>query len=77
MPVVRWRSAEMFASGDAERSRVDIPGNLAQLRFLADLATHFDGGPIATELAQKGTFKKNDLKERIMAETKSFRQSWK
>ncbi len=46
-------------------------------RFLADLATHFDGGPIATELAQKGTFKKNDLKERIMAETKSFRQSWK
>lgn len=38
MPVVRWRSADMFASGDAERSRVDIPGNLSQLRFLANLA---------------------------------------
>jgi len=50
MPVVRWRSAEMFASGDAERSRVDIPGNLAQLRFLADLAP--DHAPVNVAVAQ-------------------------
>jgi len=46
-------------------------------RFLADLATHFDGGPIATELAQKQTFKGNDLKNQIMAEVKRFRSTWK
>jgi F-type H+-transporting ATPase subunit alpha len=46
-------------------------------RFLADLATHFDGGPLATELATKQTFKGSDLKDRIMAETKRFRSTWK
>jgi F-type H+-transporting ATPase subunit alpha len=46
-------------------------------RFLGDLATHFDGGPMATELATKLTFKGSDLKERILAETKSFRSTWK
>ncbi len=46
-------------------------------RFLSDLATHFDGGAIATELATKQTFKGNDLKDRIIAETKSFRSTWK
>jgi len=46
-------------------------------RFLADLATHFDGGALATELAQKQTFKGSDLKERIIAAIKTFRASWK
>jgi F-type H+-transporting ATPase subunit alpha len=46
-------------------------------RFLSDLAVHFDGGAIATELAQKQTFKGSDLKDRIMAAIKSFRASWK
>jgi F-type H+-transporting ATPase subunit alpha len=46
-------------------------------RFLGDLSTHFDGGPIAKELAAKLTFKGNDLRDRIIAEVKSFRASWK
>ncbi len=46
-------------------------------RFLSDLAAHFDGHTIAVELAQKQTFKGNDLKNQVMAETKRFRSTWK
>ena len=46
-------------------------------RFLSDLASHMGGGPLAKELAEKLSFKGNDLKDRIMAEIKSFRSSWK
>ena len=46
-------------------------------RFLTDLAAHFDGHTIAVELAQKQTFKGNDLKNQVMAETKRFRSTWK
>ncbi len=46
-------------------------------RFLSDLATSMDGGPIATELATKQTFKGSDLKDRILAEVKRFRSTWK
>jgi F-type H+-transporting ATPase subunit alpha len=46
-------------------------------RFLSDLASHMGGGPLAKELAEKLSFKGNDLKDRIMAEIKSFRASWK
>jgi F-type H+-transporting ATPase subunit alpha len=46
-------------------------------RFLADLTSFFDGNPISKELAEKLTFKGNDLKDRIVAESKKFRASWK
>ncbi|MEN9785622.1 MAG: synthase alpha subunit [Pseudomonadota bacterium] len=46
-------------------------------RFLSDLAASMDGGPIATELATKQTFKGSDLKDRILAEVKRFRSTWK
>jgi len=46
-------------------------------RFLVDLAAHFDGHELAVQLAQRQTFKGNDLKNQIMAETKRFRSTWK
>ncbi|MFZ5482326.1 MAG: F0F1 ATP synthase subunit alpha [Myxococcota bacterium] len=46
-------------------------------RFLADMTSYFDGNPLSKELAEKLTFKGNDLKDRILAETKKFRASWK
>lgn len=50
MPVVRWKSEAMFASGDVDASRRDIPSSLSQLRFLADLAP--DHAPVNVALAQ-------------------------
>jgi F-type H+-transporting ATPase subunit alpha len=48
-------------------------------RFLNDLAVHFEGPQkaITDELAQKLTFKNNDLKARILAAANAFRKSWK
>jgi F-type H+/Na+-transporting ATPase subunit alpha len=46
--------------------------------FIADLTTHFEASHqgLINEIAEKGTFKKNDLKPRIIAEIKSFRSTW-
>jgi len=48
-------------------------------RFLADLVTHFEGSAagLTRELAAKFSFKGNDLKDRIVAESRSFRTTWK
>ncbi|MDP2313732.1 MAG: F0F1 ATP synthase subunit alpha, partial [Pseudomonadota bacterium] len=46
-------------------------------RFLSDLSVHLESHPVAQELAQKLTFKGNDLKERALATVKSFRSTWK
>ncbi len=46
-------------------------------RFLSDLAVHLETNPVAQELAQKLTFKGNDLKERSLQAVKSFRATWK
>jgi F-type H+-transporting ATPase subunit alpha len=48
-------------------------------RFLADLVTHFEGSAngLTKELAAKFSFKGNDLKDRIVAESRSFRTTWK
>jgi F-type H+-transporting ATPase subunit alpha len=46
-------------------------------RFLGDLRNHFSGHALGKELAQKMTFKGNDLKDRIVAEIKKFRSTWK
>ena len=48
-------------------------------RFLGDLTTHFEGAAsaIREELSAKFSFKGNNLKDRIVAESKSFRSTWK
>ena len=48
-------------------------------RFLADLVTHFEGSgkALTAELSAKFSFKGTDLKERIVADSRSFRSTWK
>jgi F-type H+-transporting ATPase subunit alpha len=46
-------------------------------RFLGDLALHLETNAVASELAQKLTFKGNDLKDRSLAVIKAFRATWK
>jgi F-type H+-transporting ATPase subunit alpha len=48
-------------------------------RFLGDLIVHFEGSAkaLTAELAAKFTFKGNDLKDRIVAESRAFRSTWK
>jgi F-type H+/Na+-transporting ATPase subunit alpha len=54
----------------------DVPVNDVR-RFLVDLRNHFAAHAIGKELGEKLTFKGNDLKKRIIDETKSFRSTWK
>ncbi|MBU0606531.1 MAG: F0F1 ATP synthase subunit alpha [Armatimonadetes bacterium] len=52
---------------------------MAQIgRFLADLTAHFQARQQAllAELLQKGTFKGNDIKERMVAAIAAFKQTW-
>ncbi len=48
------------------------------VQFCADLSRHFEANQseLLAEILERGTFKKNDLRERIVAEIKDFRQSW-
>ncbi len=48
-------------------------------RFLGDLVTHFEGSAkaLTAELTAKFSFKGNDLKDRIVRESRSFRTTWK
>ena len=48
-------------------------------RFIRDLMVHFEGAqkPMFKELSDKLTFKGSDLRERLLAACKSFRQTWK
>jgi F-type H+-transporting ATPase subunit alpha len=47
-------------------------------RFLADLTAHFQTrqAPLLQELLQKRTFKGNDLKDRMIAVIRGFKQTW-
>ena len=45
-------------------------------RFLGDLRNHFQAHAVGKELGEKLTFKGNDLKKRIVDETKAFRATW-
>ncbi|NOY24566.1 MAG: F0F1 ATP synthase subunit alpha [Oligoflexia bacterium] len=48
-------------------------------RFIVDLTTHFEKNQadLLTEIVTRGTFKKSDLQDRVVAAIKSFRASWK
>ena len=46
--------------------------------FIADLTTHFQAShaDLLSEIKTRGTFKKNDLKDRVVSAIRSFRSSW-
>ncbi len=48
-------------------------------RFIRDLTTFFDKseGALLNEIVERGTFKKSDLRDRVVAAIKSFRSTWK
>ncbi|MCK6502504.1 F0F1 ATP synthase subunit alpha [Myxococcota bacterium] len=48
-------------------------------RFIRDLTHHFEKNHAAllVEIIDKGTFKKSDLRDRVVAAIKSFRSTWK
>ena len=48
------------------------------VKFCADLSRHFEANhsELLAEIVERGTFKKSDLRERVVAEIKDFRQSW-
>ena len=48
-------------------------------RYIADLTAHFEASQkgLLSEIIEKGTFKKNDLRARIETAIKAFRNTWK
>jgi F-type H+-transporting ATPase subunit alpha len=46
--------------------------------FIADLSTHFNGshGDLLKDIREIATFKKNDLKDRVVNAIKEFRSTW-
>ena len=48
------------------------------VRFVADLSNHFTAShqDLLKELLEVATFKKNDLKDRIVAAIKAFKGTW-
>ena len=46
--------------------------------FISDLSTHFEAKhpDLLKEIREVATFKKNDLKERVMSAIKAFHSTW-
>ncbi len=57
---------------------VDGVGEKDVVRFMQDLDGHIRGShaDLIAEIAERGTFKKSDLRDRIIAAVKSFASSW-
>jgi F-type H+-transporting ATPase subunit alpha len=53
-----------------------IPRNV--ISFIGDLSSHFNSaqGDLLKEILEKSTFKKSDLKDRVIAAIKAFRSTW-
>jgi F-type H+-transporting ATPase subunit alpha len=70
MQIVHLLAGSSGACDDLETD--DVVG------FIADLSTHFNGshGDLLKDIREIATFKKNDLKERVVNAIKKFRSTW-
>jgi len=50
----------------------------AVVKFMADLKSHFEANEaeLLAEIVERGTFKKSDLKDRVIAAIKAFKATW-